>query len=419
MTSDIHTSAGRRLRVLIVAPFVPGFPASGSPARTYCLTEQLVGEFDFALLASTTYGGDERHLDQCRRLFQRCEVNLLEPRTGRRPVSVLNRLKNLVMGPHPTFAQLEEHTASVAPKLAKLVEEWRPDLIQIEESVVFPWLHLLPRRIPVLLNAHNVVYVLTDRLARQHTALRDAVRERIQAWKFKRREIKIFRLVDHVIAVSTQERDLLRQVVPERRLSVVPNGVNTEYFSPQGEGDPLHLVFTGKMDYPPNEDAVMFFAAEVLPILRAQQPQFRLEVVGMGASPTLHAAGQRLGFEVTGAVPDVRPYLARAGIAVVPLRSGAGTRLKILEALSSGLPVVSTSIGAEGLSYEDGTDLLIADQAAHFAAQVLRLSTDEQLRGRLRTTGRAMVEKRYGWAQLAAPIAGIYEALAGARASQI
>jgi glycosyltransferase involved in cell wall biosynthesis len=183
-----------------------------------------------------------------------------------------------------------------------------------------------------------------------------------------------------------------------RSVSDVPTGVDTEYFRPAGgtERRPHELVFTGSMDWLPNEDAILWFAADILPRVRARVPDATLTVVGRNPTAPVRALDGQGGVTVTGSVPDVRPYLERGAAFVVPIRIGGGTRLKIYEAMAMERAVVSTAVGAEGLPVRDGVDAVLADAPEAFAdAVVALLATRRARRGRPR--GGHGARARFGW----------------------
>lgn len=220
---------------------------------------------------------------------------------------------------------------------------------------------------------------------------------------------------DHVVVVSPEDRDLVSREYGVRGVSDVPTGVDTAYFRPSGRyrRDPHSMVFTGSMDWIPNEDAVRFYVEQILPRVRQALPDATLVVVGRNPSPGLLAlAAREPGVIVVGRVEDVRPYMERASLYVVPLRIGGGTRLKIFEAMAMGLPVVSTRVGAEGLPVTDGQDIVLADAPAQFADGVVQLLTDQ---ARARTLGEVAartVRERAGWDRVATEFAAICERVA-------
>lgn len=186
---------------------------------------------------------------------------------------------------------------------------------------------------------------------------------------------------------------------------VVPTGVDTEYFAPiaadtSNTGTP-DLVFTGSMDWLPNEDAMIFFVREILPQIREIEPAVTLSIVGRAPTPAVTRLAEQRGITVTGRVDDVRPHVGAASVYVVPLRIGGGTRLKIFEAMAMGKAVVSTTVGAEGLPVTNGRDIVIADTPADFADAVVSLLSDREKRQRLERAARRLVVERYDWSAVA------------------
>jgi polysaccharide biosynthesis protein PslH len=264
----------------------------------------------------------------------------------------------------------------------------------------------LPEAIPAatVLFQHNVEATIWRRQAEVH---RNPLARRFLRDQFRRAaafEGAACRRFDHVVAVSPDDREAMRRDYGIERVSDVPTGVDTAFFRPSGrtQRDPHALVFTGSMDWTANVDAVRHFAADILPRIRARVPEAHLWVVGRDPHPGLRElAAQDPAIRVTGRVDDVRPYIERAAAYVIPLRIGGGTRLKVFEALAMEAPVVSTTVGAEGLPVRDGAELLLADEPAAFADAVVRLLRDRPLAEALAARGAALVRKRYGWAAAA------------------
>jgi glycosyltransferase involved in cell wall biosynthesis len=219
--------------------------------------------------------------------------------------------------------------------------------------------------------------------------------------KLRRYEAAACRRARLTIAVSAGDAEALARLAPGARVRAVPTGVDTAYFRPNGHPEPAPgLVFTGSMDWYPNEDAILHFIRTSLPRIRAAVPEVSLTVVGRNPSPALRAA-QGPGIHVTGTVDDVRPFIAEAAVYVVPLRVGGGTRLKLFEALAMGKAVVSTTVGAEGLPLEPGQHFIEADGPVDFARAVVGLLRNPEQRLRLGAAGRRLVESRYSWSQVA------------------
>jgi glycosyltransferase involved in cell wall biosynthesis len=214
-----------------------------------------------------------------------------------------------------------------------------------------------------------------------------------------RMERHYLQAAEHILAVSSADRDTFSLFLKESKISVIPTGVDSEYFRPIEELEEDNtLVFTGSMDWMPNEDGIFYFVKEILPLIREEIPDVSLWVVGRSPSTKLqNLAGQIQGMTVTGTVEDIRPYMAKASVYVVPLLVGGGTRLKIFEAMGMGKAVVSTSIGAEGLPVAQGKDIVLADNPKEFAAQTVSLLRDAARRRELGGAARRLVEQNYSW----------------------
>ena len=267
-----------------------------------------------------------------------------------------------------------------------------------------------PLPVPAVLFQHNVeamiwqrhAAVASPRLRRAYLRQqchRMFIYERAQCLRF-----------DHVVAVSPDDAAWFVSRYGLRSVSHVSTGVDTDYFRPTAgdPSDPYGLLFTGSMDWMPNEDAVKDFVASVFPRVEAQVAETTFTIVGRNPTAGVRALAQRnRRVIVTGSVPDVRPYLDRARVFVVPLRVGGGTRLKIFEAMAMEKAIVTTSVGAEGLPVRDGQHLLIADTPEEFAAAVVRLLRDPHYAAALGGRAAQMVRARFGWQQAAGQFADV------------
>ena len=267
--------------------------------------------------------------------------------------------------------------------------------------------------IPVILDEHNVEYKILERCVEVERSILKKMLFAAQARKMKRFEAEKVREFSDVLAVSEGDRNILNSLGKNQtRVHVIPNGVDTEFFqltidARQSSGEAL--VFTGSMDWLPNEDAVLFFCREILPLIWKEKPQIKFYIVGKSPSPAIEVlAGQEPRIIVTGKVDDVRPFIEQAKVFVVPMRVGGGTRLKILEAMSMQKPVVSTTVGAEGIQYTDGKDIVLADRPQDFADQVIALLDDPSRAGRMGLSARKLVCDRYDWNIIGEKLCEIY-----------
>jgi glycosyltransferase involved in cell wall biosynthesis len=206
-----------------------------------------------------------------------------------------------------------------------------------------------------------------------------------------------------VLTVSEADRDSFSPFVEPGKLTVIPTGVDVDYFQPMLVEEAANsLVFIGSMDWLPNEDAILYFVDSILPLIKQQCPEVSLEVVGRNPSRKLQALVEReKSIRLTGRVEDVRPFVARGSICIVPLRIGGGTRLKIFEAMAMSKAVVSTSVGAEGLPVRTGKNILLADTSHDFACCVVSLLRDPNARKRLGESARLLLQEKYSWSRVA------------------
>ncbi len=256
--------------------------------------------------------------------------------------------------------------------------------------------------VPVVLFEHNVEHQIWKRLLEVEGHGWRRLPLEIEWRKMRRFEARACRRVALTVAVSQVDRDLLAAGAPGVPICAVPTGVDTSYFVPNGPPESATgLVFTGSMDWYPNEDAILHFVDAILPHVLREVPTASLTVVGRKPSARLRMATAGLPVRIIGRVDDVRPYVSKAAVYVVLLRVGGGTRLKIFEALAMGKAVVSTTVGAEGLPLSTGHHFVRSDDPADFALAVVSLMRDEGRRRSLGRAGRRLMEERYSWPRVA------------------
>jgi len=400
------------MHLLFLAAQFPYPPRQGGALRTWGLISTLARRHAVSLLAF----GDptEAARSPVRDLFQAMEV-VPEPA----PRTLPRRLRDLLLTSRPDMA-LRLESPVYRQRLGNLLAQDRFDLVLIEGIEMAPFLETVEGARPrprVLFDDFNCEYLLQKRAFltdvrypwRWHGALYSLVQWR----RLRRYEADICRRADFVVAVSSADADALRALVPGRSPLVVPNGVDVSAYDPRippAAGMDEHaLVFTGKMDFRPNVDAVLWFAREVLPLVRREVPDAHFWVVGQRPHPRLAPLRENPAVTLTGYVEDTRPYIAGASVYVAPLRIGGGTRLKLLEAMAMGRAIVATRLGTEGYEVRDGEELLFADDAASFARAVVSLLKDPARRTALGQAARRFVEHRYDWSVLAPRIEALLE----------
>lgn len=403
--------------ILILTPQFPFPPHQGTTMRNYNLIVGLARRHQVHLLA---FGDPAKSAGTP--LDGLCEsIQVVAPPER----SMGQRLRGLIFSRLPDMAQ-RLPSAEFVERLSETVATVAPDVVEVEGIELAPYLFRVAeergdRTSPLLVyDDHNAEYVLQQRAfetdARQPGRWIPAAYSFVQWQRLRGYERRACETADRVVAVSETDAGVLRELVPGLAPVVVPNGVDmalcTEKVPPlavgmgPSEGD---LVFTAKMDFRPNVDAVQWFTEEILPLILKKAPKTRFWVVGKDPHPRLAPLAENPAVVITGWVNDVRPYIAGAGVYVVPLRMGGGTRLKVLEAMAMGKAIVSTTVGSEGFDVISGQQLVLGDKPSEFAAAVLSLLGAPERRGRLGSVAREFARKGYDWPIIVPMLERVYE----------
>jgi len=385
------------------------YPAdTGGKIRSSKLFEKLAQQHDVTIVGlvrpEDTQADLDRMLACCRRFIP--VVRPIAPRYTPRfywelTANLCSRLPYMV----------QRHTNREAIRtMQELLRNEQFDVLMCD--FLQPNLNLIPLSFhPKILFEHNVESMVLKRY--YETAHNPAVKAyfRLQWRRLFRAEKRAALHYDHCIEVSEKDCRTMQELYGVTNTSAIPTGVDVDFYRP---GDPAaegnDLVFTASMDWLPNEDGTRFFVEQVLPRIRQEVPGARFWAVGRNPSPALQRfAAEHEGIELTGTVDDVRPFIERAAVYVVPLRVGGGTRMKIFEAMAMNKAVVSTAIGAEGLPVIDGENIVLADAPGEFAGKVVKLLRDRGLRRKLGESGSRMVRENFTWDAVARVFAGICE----------
>jgi len=388
------------MRALFVAPYLPT-PGSGGRTRLINLMARLGVDHDLALVAfiAEDQSGSENPYPGI----------VVEPPPRRaRPGGVPGLIKfyGEKLDPLPAFVSWIRSPA-MRRAVREACERFAPDIVQVETTEMAQYLSAVPGGIARALDLQDVASRwFAHTVSKEDQTRQERAMMAIELAKTRRYERRTARLPDVVFVSSGAERASLRDLAGVDAIEV-PNGVDTTAFSPMPGvvEEPGTIVFVGPLTYDANIDGLRWFAREVMPLIRREEPRAVLEVVG---TPVAESFGE--GVKLLGRVDDVRPHLARAACSIVPVRLGSGTRYKILEALSMERAVVSTPLGADGLGVVDREHLLVAAHAAGFAGATLELLRDAGLRARLGKAGRAYVAARYDWGMLVGRISDAWEA---------
>jgi sugar transferase (PEP-CTERM/EpsH1 system associated) len=270
----------------------------------------------------------------------------------------------------------------------------------------------------VVLDHHNIEHRIPQRMA--ETSGNPLVRTfAAREWpRLRRFELAACRRVDRVLVVSDEDKSGLIALAPELEslVETVPIGVDTNYFGVvKRKANSKTLLSIGTMYWPPNVDSMLYFCREILPTIKRQVPEAHLNIVGAKPTPAIEALADET-ITVTGSVPDVRPWAEDCGAFVVPLRAGSGMRVKILNALAMGLPVVSTTVGAEGIAVTDNENILLADGPDAFAEATIRVLGDDALAARIAAGGRRLMAEQYAWDRVGERLLDVYERIVPGKA---
>ena len=382
------------MRILFHSLTLPYPATNGYKMRTWSLLQALAAEgHEITLIC---FGTPQEAAEDLRPLYDLCRFVEIIPETMT-SISSGPDLKGRVraLASNLPYGVVRFRSERMRRRLAGHIQIGALDLIFTETSyslINFPLSH----NIPVVLDNHNVEYVLFERyIHHTRSPLRRAYAG-IECQRMRRWDKAACARANLVLACSHHDRNLLRELHPPVQCAVVPNTIDaSSYRAAEGQEDPF-ILYTGGMDWYPNRHAAQFFAEEILPKVRKRVPGVRFVIAGRNPSEGFRRLmSQFPGVELTGTVSDMREVIAKAAVCVVPLRIGSGTRLKILEAAAMAKAVVSTHLGAEGLEFADGKEIVLLDEPEKFSEAVASLLADPSRRQALGQAARRRVEETY------------------------
>jgi len=393
------------MKILWICPFFLHPTDRGAQIRTLGTLKQLHKrhEIHFAALNNPlNLEGPERSSEYSSR-----HIAVEHSAPSRKSLGMIPQLVGSIVNPVP-LAVSRYYSVQLKREIDALIAAEHYDSIVCDFLAAAP---NVPNLASCVLFQHNVETTIWQRHVEQTESIVKKYFFQLQAAKMEAYERKICRTAKHVIAVSDIDASRMRQMFQIDSVTSVPTGVDVEYFAPRGAATPMSdIVFCGSMDWLPNVDAVVHFLAEVLPLIRAKLPGATFTIAGRSPDDRVLKAVQGLtGVCVTGKVDDMRPYLWGSKISIVPIRIGGGTRLKIYECMAAGVPVVSSTVGAEGLRYEDGKDIVLADDPGAFAAACVRLLSDDSARGAIAHNAIERTQKEFSWEAVSREFEAILE----------
>lgn len=401
------------MKILIVTTSLPYPPASGGAIRVYGIVRGLAQAGHSITLMALHEG---KLNPQETPLKDYCAQIITAPPPKR---SKTARLRDLLLTRQPDIAR-RLYSDALAQRLRELLQTERFDVIQFEAIEAVCYLPIAQEAQPsakIVFDTFNAEYVLQrviyeiDRTELKRLPL--ALYSLIQAGRIKRYEGAMCRRADAVIAVSPEDADALRIFRADKNVPIVPSGIFVDDYSKSAEQPlkPNTIVFTGKMDYRPNVDAMLWFSEAIFPKIQQAIPDVKLAIVGQQPHARLAPLRENPSITLTGWVESVQPYLTSAAVYIAPLRMGSGTRLKLLEAMAMECAIVATTTAAAGLLPEVKATMRIADDADTFAQQVIGLLKDSAARTAAGAQTRAQVKRFYDWSAIIPRLIEVYRGL--------
>ncbi|MBI3005421.1 MAG: glycosyltransferase [Ignavibacteriales bacterium] len=391
------------MKVLHIMPYSPVPPDFGGAMRSYHLLKEMTKRHEVTLL---TYGNVNDYIAIDREFRQLQEIHLV-PFPWAQKYRRMGQL--YAMWKRKSFLRYLVETRYMQRVIDWLVRRNAYDIVQTEFSLMGGF--TLPQGPVKILDAHNIEYDNFKRMAANARSLVRKFHYARESEFFHWEELESWRLQDAIFVTSERDREIVQRETPSVPNMVVPNGVDISYFKPSDlQPEPFSLVFTGMMAYVPNYDGILYFLDKIFPLIVEKVPQVKIYVVG-NRPPRILQRRASENVMITGYVADVRPYVWRSGVYVVPLRMGGGTRLKVLEAMAMKKPIVTTSIGCEGINGVQGQSLLILDDPKEFAEGVVTLLQDGTLRERLVQAGHELVCSQYDWPVIGKQMENYYQRL--------
>jgi sugar transferase (PEP-CTERM/EpsH1 system associated) len=404
------------VKILVVTDSLPYPLNTGPRIRIYNLIQRMATRHQIWLASLLTEPDESQALAHLEEFCQQVITSRVERGS---PLSHLPGMIRFALEGIPLELKFQ-YSPELFAKIRDLVTTEDLDIVQIEQMRMAQYLRALPDkgRFKRVLMLYDIDFAQAARMVPCERTIGAKLRTGLHSLMMRHWEPRWVERFDCCVTVSEIDRQLLRSANPRVDADVVPNGVDTRLYTPLPEAqDPHSLLFIGNMSYLPCIDAMLYFTSEILPLIRHQVPDVKLWIVGKDPAPEIISLASEHIY-VTGRVEDIVPYYQRTQVSVVPLRSGGGTRLKVLESMALGRPIVSTTIGCEGIDAIHGKHLLIADRPDEYAAQTVRLLQDTDLRTHLTDNARQLVEQHYDWDILTQKLMRIYDDMLASPAAQ-
>jgi glycosyltransferase involved in cell wall biosynthesis len=377
------------MHVLFVFHIAPHPPKFGPSKRNLPFFLEMLKRHNVSVLS---FGSPEDEKNFRERFGQQCPEIVFVNNKRPRIVNLLLRISYFLRMKSSVH---QMYSKTMQAELDAIVKRHRFDLVYCCTTVL--GFHDLPKNIPLVGDMHNVEYDNLRRAYEQTKNLFLKLYLYIEYRHLKREEVRATKKFDVVITMTERDRGIISSALPQKRVAIIPHGVDAEFFEPPPVREEAHsIVFIGLMSYYPNHHGVLYFLDEIYPLIRAKEPKAKVYIVGAWPSKKI-VRRANANIVVTGWVDDVKPYMARGQVFIIPLLIGGGMRGKALEAMAMRRPIVTTTLGCEGINLTHEESALFADTPGAFAECVLRMFNDADLRQRLTAQAHINVLQEYTW----------------------
>ena len=408
------------MHILFLTQILPFPPTSGPKVKTWHVLRHLAACGHNITLVSFVRPEELPYVDEVKKV---CTAVHTVPVGRSKMADLYYFLRSQVTG-RPFLVERDD-LSGVRSLVYQIVSSQAVDVIHADQLTMAQFAFPLPvrsgRKPFLVFDAHNAVWTITERM-KENAAFYLKLPLILETKRIMEYEARIVRDFDATLAVTEPDRLALLNALHQQNfegpvpISVIPIGVDTRLIKPvQQVSDSLNILTMGTLYYPPNADGIRWFIQEVFPLIRQQIPAANLTIIGKSPPKDFLklAANPESGIVTTGFVPNLDPYFAESAVTVVPVRAGGGMRVRILEAFARAVPVVTTTVGAEGIDARPGVEVSIADSPSEFASAVIRILQDKELRERLAVNGRRLAEEKYDWHVVLKELDNVYHELAG------
>lgn len=383
------------MRVLFLSAYLPGRGLHGGSSRIFELLHHLHRQNDITLLCFMNRADDDSKVKDLKAMCQKLHIF---PISAKRPFYLF---------PYEPF--VDYYSPDFRKKLTKILQKEKFDIVQFE----FAQMGIYRRDIkntPSIMTEHEVNFLAHRKDIQFLKSPLRKFRMYYNSLQMMKRELDILQQMDRVICMNRHDADALLGYLPEEKLDILPHGVDTSYFSPMPniQTDPYSIGFFGAYHHYPNVDAVLHFVQDIFPLVKAKIPAAHFHIIGIHPPPEILELNNRTDITVTGFVSDIRPYMARCRVIVAPLRMGLGMRVKMLEAMAMGKPIVASELAAAGLDVDDGRHLIIANSPESFSESVCYLIQDKPCADRMAEEARRRLEESYTYTEIGKRLENIY-----------